>query len=81
LAPPVRRSPGVNSGGTAPPAADCTGVLSLDITAFALGHLGGTPQAALSAPGTVVDCQFWSRDPGAVANASLSDALEYEVDP
>jgi hypothetical protein len=78
---PVRRTPGTNSGGTPPPAADCSGVLSIDMNAFAHGALGGSPLPALSMPGTVVDCQFWSRDPGASFNTSLSDALEYVVDP
>lgn len=81
VAAPVKRTPATSSGGTPPPSADCSGVLSIDMTAFALGHLGGTPVPALSTPGTVVDCQFWSRDPGASSNTSLSDALEYVVDP
>ncbi len=81
LATPLKRAPGVNSGGSPPGTSDCTGAFSFDMTAFALGLLGGTPLLALSTPGTVVDCQYWSRDQGAVANASLSDALEYVVDP
>jgi hypothetical protein len=81
VAPPVKRTPATSSGGTPPPATDCTGVLSIDMTAFAMGALGGSPLPDLSQPGTVVDCQFWSRDPGASFNTSLSDGLEYAVEP
>jgi hypothetical protein len=80
---PLKRTPGVTSGGSPPPTADCSGVLALDMAAFASGALGGTPLAALQQPGAVIDCQWWSRDPGFAPplNTSLSDALEYVVEP
>lgn len=81
LASPSQRAVPVFSGGTATPAADCSGLYSIDMNAFASGALGGTPSAALSTPGAVIDCQWWGRDPNDPAGfkSSLSDALEYVV--
>jgi hypothetical protein len=78
---PIRRTPVVDSGGTPNPFDDCTGVYSLDMKAFATGALGGSPIPELLVPGTLVQCQWWGRDPGFAPpnDTSLSNAIEYEV--
>ncbi len=83
LGAPLRRSPGVHSGGTPFPASDCSGVFSLDVNAFRSGALGGNPASFLSVIGQVVDCQYWGRDPGFAVpnNVQLTDALEFLICP
>ena len=78
---PVRRTIALNSGGTSAPAADCTGVFSIDLNAFASGSLGGTPASVLQIVGAMIDVQFWGRDIGLPPpNAStLTDALEFMI--
>jgi hypothetical protein len=78
IASPVRRTPIVVGSGSVYP---CGGLLELDMEAFASGQLGGTPIPELKQAGTVVDCQWWGRDPGASFGSMLSDALEYTIGP
>jgi hypothetical protein len=81
--PPVHRTPAVSSGGTSAPGNNCSGSFSLDVNAFRAGTLGGAPASFLSVPGTIVDSQFWGRDPGfaAPSNTQLSNALEFVIRP
>jgi hypothetical protein len=82
VAPPLQRTPVVDSGGWPKPYYnDCTGVYAIDLAAFANGALGGNPDPQLSVPGTVVNCQWWGRDLGASHATTLSNALEYTVMP
>lgn len=77
LAAPLRRTPSLNSGGSAS-GDDCTGTYAFDFNAYVA--LGLDP--ALVA-GATVDAQFYSRDPGFPVpdNIGLTDALEFVLGP
>lgn len=72
---PVRRTPPQPSGGSAF-GADCTGSFHFDFNARA--QSGGDPSLAA---GTVVNAQYWYRDPQASSTTGLSDGLEFELSP
>jgi hypothetical protein len=76
-APPRHRTPPVISGGSAS-GSDCSGSFSFDFNAWIA--TGADPTLA---PGTQVNAQYWSRDPGFAPpnNVSLTDAVEFGICP
>lgn len=77
LAGPLRRTPAMQSGGSAQ-RQDCSGVHSFDFAAWVASGV----DASLVA-GTTVVAQYYTRDPGFPApdNVGLSDALEFILVP
>jgi hypothetical protein len=77
LAPPLHRTPPRNSGGSLL-GNDCSGLYTFDFNSWIAG---GTDPLLL--PGTTVEAQYYSRDPGYPApnNIGLTDALEFTIGP
>ena len=80
---PIKRTGSQSSGGSPAPAADCSGIWSIDMNSFAVSAGPPVPLAALQVPGTIVYCQWWGRDPGFAApnNTQLSNGLTYTICP
>lgn len=76
VAPPFIRMPVSPTGGTPPPAVDCTGSSSSDFNAWIA--TGADPTLVA---GTPVYAQAWVRDPSHPAGALLSDAAAFVVGP
>jgi FG-GAP repeat len=76
IAAPLHRTYGQSSGGSPPPANDCTGVYHYDFNARI--QSGFDPGLV---PGVSVAAQYWSRDPLDAYGTGLSDALLFTVGP
>lgn len=74
---PVRRTPGLNSGGSTS-GVDCTGTFSFDFNAWIAT---GSDPALIAGAG--VWAQYWSRDPGFAPpyNSNLTDARAFVLAP
>jgi hypothetical protein len=74
---PLHRTPAQSSGGSAA-GIDCTGVYSFDFNARIASAID-----PLLVPGTTVDAQYYSRDPGFAVpnNIGLTDAIEFTILP
>jgi hypothetical protein len=75
VAGPLARCALLDTGGSASPANDCSGVLSIGLDALA------SNSPALSQPGTTVFVQAWSHDPAASSTTNISSALHFVVLP
>jgi hypothetical protein len=74
--PPLRRTPLLNSGGSPPGVANCSGVFARDFNAWV-----STSQDPTLFPGQHVRAQYYARDPAAPSHVNLSDAVEFYLEP
>lgn len=72
--PPTARTALQQSGGSSPPAVDCSGSFAFQFTAdyFASVGLGASDE---------LYAQYWSRDPADPSGSNLSNALAFEIEP
>jgi len=77
MTPPLRRTSILGSGGSAPPADDCSGAYSFDFNAWLQD--GNDP---LLQPGDEVHAQWWFRDPAQPdgTGTGLSNALQLTIE-
>jgi hypothetical protein len=73
---PTLRTTVQSSGGSTPPAADCSGAFSIDFNA----RIQSGVDPALVATAQVF-AQYWSRDPADPSTTNLSNALAFYVEP
>jgi Tol biopolymer transport system component len=76
LAGPLTRMAAQATGGSLPPAQDCSGALHVDFNAWV-----GTGTDATLASGATVYVQSWSRDPTHAIGSLLSDAAAFVLGP
>jgi len=78
VAPPLRRTLPQNSGGTPPPALDCSGTYS-----FAMNALIQSGMDPLLVVGQQINAQYWSRDPlhPDGTGVALSNGIEFVIAP
>ncbi len=77
VAPPLKRSPLLASGGSLPPAWDCSGSFHFDFNAWIQSGID-----PVLVQGQMVWAQYWYRDPGFAApdNVGLTDAVEFTIE-
>lgn len=75
-APPIKRTGIQNSLGNSPPPADCSGSYAYDMNARIQSGLDPNLVA-----GAMVFAQDGSRDPSDAFTTSLSNAIQFEIDP
>jgi len=71
---PIVRTTMQSTGGSLPPAADCSGTLTWDFTPAYLGAQG-------VAAGETLYCQVWTRDSGVPSGTNLTGGLSFAVCP
>ncbi len=71
---PSKRTPVQNSGGSALPAVDCSGIYSFAFNAWI--QTGLDPALVV---GQEVDGQFWSRDSGSPSTTGLTNAIHFVI--
>jgi hypothetical protein len=73
--PPLTRTLPQPSGGSAS-GVDCTGTFAFDFNTWIATQ---PPSSPVRLPGTEVNCQWWSRDPGVESTTVFSNALEFTI--